>query len=146
MSCYIVKTKDGVFGSVDLISFLENKGSMQILREAASKARESASVFDKPVFPLDKKTVSKLNKTVVYDIDSQLAGLREPADDDEVTRQSVKTVFEYRGERIVRLSDLKLYSKYNKRERMAVLKVCSAIYVVIGKARKDSNSIVVLEA
>lgn len=144
MACYTVKTKDGIFGSLDLAALIENKGAFTLLSSASRGEIPASSIFDKLIFPMSKSDVDRYKDVQCFDVDAQLRDLREPSENDAVYKVRVGTVFEYEGERIARFPDVNINNKYNKRQRMAVVRIGNVLYVVLGKARKDTVSGIVI--
>lgn len=152
MAFYMVKTKDGYFANGDLFSFVSRKSTMTLLSDVTKGKQEAHVLFDQTLFPVEKKQAKRIMTALALqecDIDIQLLQLRESGANDEIVDTILPNdVYHYGGKDLIRFTSLMLHDKYNKRDRMAIIRVGCSLYVVLDHARKyiSGTALVVTEA
>lgn len=152
MAYFMIKASGKYYMNVDLFSFVEKKNIVNVLCDVASGEQAFSTMFGQVLFPVSTLRAKGILTSLGLqecNIDAQLSELRESSPDDEIKETIIEAKKHiYSDIEFVKFTDILLRDKYNKRERMATVRVGASLYVALDFAPKKAinNALVISEA
>lgn len=145
MAYYMITFKTQLYANVELYKAFYGLSDKDFLRHLAQGKADAEAILGNVCAKITKQVgvrmLEKLSTVIVQDIDKALTEL-EPAQGGVPLSPCLNSFYKINDTTFVKFNDIELDKKYAKRDKMAVVRVCSALYVAVGHKKKGQDSIV----
>ena len=146
MAYYMITFGAKLYTNAELYRAFHGITDAQFVRRIAAGQVNARSLLGNVVISISKseatKMVERFASITMQDIDRAIAEL-EPAQGGEPLPAGFEVLaLEETRKRFVKFNGLEIEKKYAKRDKMATIRVCGALYVALGHRKKGQDGMV----
>ena len=146
MAYYMITFGAKLYTNAELYRAYHGLTDAQFVRSLAQGKLEARSLLDNVVVSVTKqeatKMIERFASITMQDVDRAVSEL-EPAQGGEPLPTGFEVlVLEEIKKKFVKFNELEIEKKYAKREKMATIRVCGALYVALGHRKKGQEGLV----